>query len=74
MSCEKECKLGKTYCCMDCPSNDICREKRKNRKPQYYCLGYENRMTDEPYKECMECPGWDLEEQCQKDYRDSRLN
>lgn len=46
----------------------------KNRKPQYYCLGYENRMTDEPYKECMECPGWDLEEQCQKDYRDSRLN
>jgi len=32
MSCEKECKLGKTYCCMECPSYDICREKRKNRK------------------------------------------
>lgn len=32
MGCEKECKLGKTYCCMECPSNDICREKRKNRK------------------------------------------
>ena len=32
MSCEKECKLGKTYCCMECPSYDICREKRKNKK------------------------------------------
>lgn len=32
MGCEKECKLGKTYCCMECPSYNICREKRKNRK------------------------------------------
>ena len=35
MSCEKECKLGKTYCCMECPSYDICREKRKNRKSSF---------------------------------------
>ena len=35
MSCEKDCKLGKTYCCMECPSYDICREKRKNRKSSF---------------------------------------
>ena len=35
MSWEKECKLGKTYCCMECPSYDICREKRKNRKSSF---------------------------------------
>lgn len=35
MSCEKECKLGKKYCCMECPSYDICREKRKNRKSSF---------------------------------------
>ena len=35
MGCEKECKLGKTYCCMECPSYDICREKRKNRKSSF---------------------------------------
>lgn len=44
----------------------------KNGKPQYYCMGYENRMTDEPYQECMECPRWVLGKQSEKDYEEAK--
>lgn len=46
----------------------------KNGKPQYYCCGYENKMTDEPYKECIECPRWVLGEQCAKDFEEAKTN
>lgn len=35
-------------------------------------MGYENRMTDEPYQECMECPRWVLGEQSEKDYEEAK--
>ncbi len=46
----------------------------KNNKPQYYCYGYENRMTDEPYQECRDCPKWALGEQCEKDFEEAKVN
>ena len=30
-------------------------EWHKDGKPQYYCYGYINKMTDEPLPECKEC-------------------
>lgn len=44
----------------------------RNGKPQYYCMGYENKMTDEPYEECMRCPRWVLSEQSEKDYEEAK--
>lgn len=44
----------------------------KKGKPQYYCMGYENKMTDESYPECMECPRWVLGEQVEKDYEEAK--
>ena len=37
-------------------------------------MGYENRMTDEPYQECMECPRWALGDQCEKDFEEAKFN
>ena len=44
----------------------------KDGKPQYYCMGYENMMTDEPYTECRECPRWALGYQCEKDFEEAK--
>ena len=73
----KEYQLGR---CM-LVSNGIVRQKGrpsiefyKNGKPQYYCMGYENKMTDEAYHECRECPRWALGEQTEKDYEDAKKN
>ena len=49
-------------------------EFHKAGKPQYYCIGYKNRMTDEPYTECIECPRWALGDQCEKDFEEAKLN
>lgn len=50
----------------------------KDGKPQYYCYGYINRMTDKPLEECQHCRDFvnraqnDLEEYNVK-YRNSGL-
>ena len=49
-------------------------EFHKNGKPQYYCYGYEDKMTDEPYQECRECSRWALGEQSEKDFEDAKKN
>ena len=42
----------------------------KDNKPQYYCMGYINLMTDEEYPECRECKRWYLGEQSEKDFKE----
>lgn len=42
----------------------------KDGKPQYYCYGYFDSMTDEPLEECVNCQKWVDGEQCEKDYEE----
>ena len=42
----------------------------KDGKPQYYCYGYIDSMTDEPLEECVNCKKWVDGEQCEKDYEE----
>ena len=42
----------------------------KDGKPQYYCYGYMDLMTDEPFEECVNCKKWVYGEQCEKDYEE----
>ncbi len=46
----------------------------KKGKPQYYCYGYEDKMTDEPYQECKKCPKWVFGDQCDKDFEEAKKN
>ena len=43
-------------------------------KPQIYCMGWVDRMTDEPLKACQLCADWVSGEQCDKDYEEVRAN
>ena len=49
-------------------------DKKGNPSIEFYKAGYENRMTDEPYPECMECPRWALGDQCEKDFEEAKFN
>lgn len=42
----------------------------KDGKPQYYCYGYQNAMTEEAFEECKNCKKWVYGEQCEKDYEE----
>ena len=42
----------------------------KDGKPQYYCYGYKDSMTDEPHEACKKCKKWVNGEQCEKDYEE----
>ena len=44
----------------------------RNGEPQYYCMGWENKMTDEPYEECMRCPKFVSGEQLEKDFEEAK--
>lgn len=39
-----------------------------NGKPQIYCAGWIDRMTDEPLEICQKCADWVNGEQCEKDF------
>jgi hypothetical protein len=43
-------------------------------KPQIYCAGWYDRMTDEPLEICAKCADWAYGEQCDKDYEEAREN
>lgn len=65
------------YCALK--AKGIVREKGKpsiefykNGKPQYYCMGYINLMTDEEYQECRECKRWYCGEQSEKDFEEAK--
>ena len=65
------------YCALK--AKGIVREKGKptiefykNGKPQYYCMGYINLMTDEEYPECRECKRWCCGEQSEKDFEEAK--
>ena len=45
----------------------------KNGKPQIYCYGWEDRMTDEPLEICKNCNDWVNSEQCQIDFKKARM-
>ena len=38
------------------------------RKPQIYCLGWIDSMTDEPLEVCKNCKDWAYGEQCEHDF------
>lgn len=37
-------------------------------KPQVYCYGWEDAMTDEPLDICRNCADWNRGEQCDRDF------
>lgn len=41
-------------------------------KPQIYCYGWQDGMTDEPFSECKNCFDWVYGEQCEKDFENAR--
>lgn len=41
-------------------------------KPQIYCLGCQDVVTDEPLPECKKCKDWANGEQCEKDFQNAR--
>lgn len=41
-------------------------------KPQIYCYGWKDAMTDEPLPECKKCKDWVYGEQCEKDFQNAR--
>lgn len=41
-------------------------------KPQIYCYGWFDGMTDEPLQICKECPDWVDGEQCEKDFQEAK--
>ena len=41
-------------------------------KPQIYCNGWQDGMTDEPLPECKECKDWVDGEQCEIDFKKAR--
>lgn len=43
-------------------------------KPQIYCYGWIDKMTDEPLQICKECLDWVYGEQCEKDFEQARNN
>ncbi len=38
-------------------------------KPQIYCYGWMDLMTEEPLKICKECADWVYGEQCDEDFK-----
>ena len=56
----KKCPLGK--------KGKPTTEFFKDGKPQIYCYGWIDAMTDEPLKECKNCADWVNGEQCEKDF------
>ena len=38
------------------------------KKPQIYCCGWMDSMTDEPYEICKNCKDWVNGEQCEYDF------
>ena len=40
-----------------------------NGKPQIYCLGWIDSMTDEPLEVCQNCKDWVNGEQCKQDFK-----
>ena len=40
----------------------------KNGKPQIYCYGWIDKMTDEPLEVCKQCKDWFRGEQCDIDF------
>lgn len=41
-------------------------------KPQIYCNGWQDAMTDEPLAECKACQDWVYGEQCEIDFKKAR--
>lgn len=44
----------------------------KNGKPQIYCYGFYDMMTDEPLEECHNCPDWVHGGQVEKDFEEAK--
>lgn len=45
-----------------------------NGKPQIYCLGWIDLMTDEPIELCKNCKDWVHGEQCELDFEEAKKN
>lgn len=45
----------------------------KDEKPQIYCRGWIDQMTDEALEECKRCLDWAEGEQVDKDLRDAAM-
>lgn len=43
-------------------------------KPQSYCLGWVDRMNDEPLDICKNCKDWAWGEQCAIDFEEAKKN
>lgn len=43
-----------------------------NGKPQVYCLGWIDSMTDEPLETCKNCKDWVHGEQCEIDFENAK--
>ena len=41
-------------------------------KPQYYCNGYVDPMTDDTYDECRRCPKWVSGDKANKDWEEAK--
>lgn len=44
----------------------------KDGKPQIYCYGWIDGMTDEPLEICKKCKDWVHGEQCEQDFKEHR--
>lgn len=43
-----------------------------NDKPQIYCMGWIDKMTDEPLSICKNCKDWNRGEQIEIDFRQAK--
>ena len=57
------CKLGKNN--RGLPTTEF----YIDGKPQVYCYGRTDSMTEEALPECKSCPDWVHGEQCEKDFK-----
>jgi hypothetical protein len=57
------CKLGRGK-----PTTEF----YKDGKPQKYCYGWMDGMTDEPFEICKDCKDWVYGEQCEIDFEEAR--
>lgn len=58
-----------TICKCECGRGKPTTEFYIDGKPQIYCYGWEDGMTDEPLEICKNCPDWVYGEQCEIDFK-----
>ena len=46
----------------------------RNGKPMIYCMGWIDKMTDDPLPICKNCKDWYMGEQCEEDFQRGECN